>query len=306
MKSLLVAILLFLAFFCQTAFGQDPTPVRVVIWDEQQPAQKGIYPNFIGNYLAEQLQAKPGLTVKSVGLESAQQGLSADVLDHCDVLVWWGHVRQREIKPEKGREIVARIKAGKLSLITLHSAHWSTPFVEAMYERARTDTLKDVPAADRGKVKFKETFPPLAAPKAGDPLTPSATIDQIANGTWEIALTQAICCFPVYRVEGKPSHVTTLAPSHPIAKGLPGRFDIPQTELYGGPFHVPKPDTVIFQERWDSGETFSSGLWQLGRGWVFYFRPGHETYPVYKQPEVLKIIENAVRWMGTKPSPTAR
>jgi trehalose utilization protein len=33
---------------------------------------------------------------------------------------------------------------------------------------------------------------------------------------------------------------------------------------------------------------------------VFYFRPGHETYPIYRQAENLKVIENAVRWMGTE------
>ena len=29
---------------------------------------------------------------------------------------------------------------------------------------------------------------------------------------------------------------------------------------------------------------------------VFYFRPGHETYPIFYQPEVLRVISNAVRW----------
>ena len=51
------------------------------------------------------------------------------------MLVWWGHVRNAEVQPETGKKIVERIKAGKLSLIALHSAHWSTPFVEAMNER---------------------------------------------------------------------------------------------------------------------------------------------------------------------------
>lgn len=28
------------------------------------------------------------------------------------------------------------------------------------------------------------------------------------------------------------------------------------------------------------------------QGKVFYFRPGHETFPVYHQPEVLQVISN--------------
>ena len=55
------------------------------------------------------------------------------------MLIWWGHVRHAEITPETGRSIVQRIKDGKLSLIAIHSAHWSTPFVEAMNERTRID-----------------------------------------------------------------------------------------------------------------------------------------------------------------------
>jgi trehalose utilization protein len=299
---LLSLVLLSLSCMSLPGLAADgKSAIRVVVWDEQQPAQKTIYPNFLGNYLAEQLKAKPGLAVTSVALGSPEQGLATEVLDNCDVLIWWGHVRQREIKPPKGREIVARIKAGRLSLIALHSAHWSTPFVEAMYERGREDARAQVPAADRANVKLQETFPALSAPKADTPLTPSATVKQLADGAWEVKLTQSICCFPVYRVEGKPSHVKTLLPSHPIAKGLPVEFTIPHTELYGGPFHVPKPDAVIFQEKWDTGETFPSAVWKVGQGWVFYFRPGHETYPIFKQSEVMQVLENAVRWMGEKP-----
>lgn len=66
----------------------------------------------------------------------------------------------------------------------------------------------------------------------------------------------------------------------------------------GGAFHVPPPDEVVFQEDWDKGERFTSGcVWKVGRGRVFYFRPGHETFPIYKQAEPLRVVENAVRWM---------
>ena len=71
-----------------------------------------------------------------------------------------------------------------------------------------------------------------------------------------------------------------LRPDHPIAAGIPAEFELPQTEMYDEPFHVPEPDEVILEERWASGEWFRSGaVWKLGRGKVFYFRPGHETFP---------------------------
>lgn len=101
---------------------------------------------------------------------------------------------------------------------------------------------------------------------------------------------------------GRPCHVTTLLPDHPIATGLPRHWDIPQTEMYDEPFHVPPPDQVIFEEKWDLGEHFRSGcVWNIGKGKVFYFRPGHEIDPVYKQELPLRVIENACRWLGAHP-----
>ncbi len=109
------------------------------------------------------------------------------------------------------------------------------------------------------------------------------------------------CCFPGYRPDGKPSFLNTKLPDHPIAKGIPKSFQVAGTEMYNEPFHVPDPDQVVFEERWPTGEWFRSGaVWNIGRGKLFYFRPGHETYPVYKQKIPLQIIENAVRWMAAE------
>ena len=310
-KALVAGVAALAALACGGAAAQDkakekeePRSVRVVVWDERQPRQKKAYENFLGNEIAEYLEACKGLTVKSVAPSDPQQGLAKDVLDACDVLIWWGHVRQRDVKPATGKEIVSRIKAGKLSLITLHSAHWSTPFVEAMNERARMDALAKLKPDDHAKATIKEVnFKPFRPPKKNDTITPSAEQRRAADGRIEITLTLPNCCFPVYRADGKPSEVRTLLPKHPIARGVPDKFTIPQTEAYGEPFHVPEPDAVIFEERWKTGEWFRSAcLWKLGKGWVFYFRPGHETYPIFKQPNPQKILENAVRWLGSKPA----
>ena len=126
--------------------------VRVVVWDEQQPEQKKVYTNFLGNQIAGYLRTLPHLSVKSVSLSDPEQGLSEETLNDCDVLIWWGHVKHGAVKEQKAKEIVQRIKAGKLSLIALHSAHWSEPFVQAMQERARTDAAKSFRPSD--KVEF--------------------------------------------------------------------------------------------------------------------------------------------------------
>ena len=295
----LAALLVFLA---GAVPGLSAEPVRVLVWDEQQPAQKQAYENFLGNQIAGFLKKQPGLTVTSARLDDPDQGLSPGALDNCDVLIWWGHQRQSEIGDDKANDIVRRIQAGRLSLIALHSAHWSQPFVAAMRERARQEALASLSPAERASARMIETnlFANFRTPPKYDSLrTPSVIYRKPPEGPVEVRLMLPNCCFPAYRPDGQPSQMRVLKPEHPIARGLPAIFTIAQTEMYDEPFHVPPPDEVVLEERWASGEWFRSGaVWNLGKGKVFYFRPGHEIYPVFKDPNVLRVIENAVRWLA--------
>ena len=139
-------------------------------------------------------------------------------------------------------------------------------------------------------------------PKQFDPPTPRIEIGKLIKGEEQkilIVLYLPNCCFPAYADRGTPSEIKVLDPEHPITKGLPARFELPQTEMYADPFQVPKPDAVLFEESWKEGETFRSGLiWNLGKGKVFYFRPGHETYPIFLQKIPLQILTSTARWMG--------
>ena len=289
-----LASLLFAGFLIQSA---GAAPIRVVVWDEQQPAQKEAYPNFLGNQIASYLLTVPNLSVRSVSINDPEQGLSDSVLEDCQVLVWWGHVRHGEVSATKAKRIVQRIQEGKTCLVALHAAHWSMPFVEAMNERTRQDTQKTLGADSNLKLEYIE--PPRHAPKAGEPLTPSVNVQTNPDGSKVAKVTLPLCVFPSWRADGAPSHVTTLLPDHPIAKGIPLRFDVPHTEMYNEPFHVPAPDSVIFEEKWDLGEHFRSGcVWNLGKGKIFYFRPGHEIYKVYFEPIPLQIVANAVKWLA--------
>ncbi|MCS7061387.1 MAG: ThuA domain-containing protein [Anaerolineae bacterium] len=86
-------------------------------------------------------------------------------------------------------------------------------------------------------------------------------------------------------------------PGHPIAQGLPDYFELPEEEMYGEHFGIPEPDELVFVSWFTGGEVFRSGCcWYRGMGKVFYFRPGHETYPTYYDEHVRKVIANGVRW----------
>jgi trehalose utilization protein len=278
-------------------------PLRVLVWDEQQPEQKqGYGEKFLGETLAAHLAKLPGLAVKTAKLDEADQGLSDAALDATDVLIFWSHRRAKEQDDVRAGAVVKRVKEGKLGFIGLHSAHWAKPFVRLMQERAKADALKQVPEAERATAKweFVNDAPYYKLIGRASRITPY--VEKAEGAVLRLTLPQ--CVFPAYRNDGMPSHVTTLLPQHPIAAGLPAQWDIPRTEMYGEPFHVPQPDEVVFEEKWDKGEHFRSGcVWSLGQGRVFYFRPGHETYPIFQQAETLRVIENAVRWMSTHSKP---
>jgi len=110
-------------------------------------------------------------------------------------------------------------------------------------------------------------------------------------------------CSLKWRESTDKERLWCVLPSHPIAAGLGEHFVIEREEMYGEPFGIPTPDELVFISWFTGGEVFRSGAtWRRGHGRIFYFRPGHETYPTYHQAEVQRVILNAVRWAR----PTAR
>jgi trehalose utilization protein len=104
-------------------------------------------------------------------------------------------------------------------------------------------------------------------------------------------------CSLRWREAGENERIWVIEPSHPIADNLGPYIDIPEVEMYGEHFDIPAPDTLVFISWFKGGEVFRSGCcYNRGRGKVFYFRPGHETHPIYYQAEVQQVIANAARW----------
>jgi len=100
-----------------------------------------------------------------------------------------------------------------------------------------------------------------------------------------------------WREVGEKERLWVVDPSHPVAAGVPETFTLPHTEMYGEPFELPDDGKIVFQSWYEGGNVVRSGVaFRRGAGKVFYFAPGHETYPIYHDANILKVIGNAVRW----------
>lgn len=110
-------------------------------------------------------------------------------------------------------------------------------------------------------------------------------------------------CSLTWREAGEKERLWVCNPGHPIVQELGPYFEVPNSEMYGEPFGIPVPEEQIFISWFEGGEVFRSGAtWKRGNGKIFYFSPGHETYPIYQQPEIKLVLKNAVHWAAPEGS----
>ena len=104
-------------------------------------------------------------------------------------------------------------------------------------------------------------------------------------------------CQLKWREVGEREVLWVTRPGHPVLAGIDDHFIIEHTEMYGEHFDIPEPDETILISSFAGGEVFRSGCtFRRGAGKIFYFRPGHETFPIFHDPNVQRILTNAVRW----------
>lgn len=147
-----------------------------------------------------------------------------------------------------------------------------------------------------------------------------AVVERVQQRVWEgmglvvlhsAHLSKIFCrlmgtsCKLRWREAGERERLWIVNPSHPIADGLEGEFfELPHTEMYGEFFDIPPPDELVFISWFEGGEVFRSGCtFRRGKGKIFYFRPGHETFPIYHDANVRRVVANAVRWAAPSGSP---
>lgn len=112
-------------------------------------------------------------------------------------------------------------------------------------------------------------------------------------------------CDLKWREADEKERLWVVDPTHPITEGIGEYIELPKEEMYGEHFDIPNPDELVFLSWFEGGEVFRSGAtFKRGRGKIFYFRPGHETYPTYYNPEIQQVIKNAAKWACNTNTPT--
>ncbi len=104
-------------------------------------------------------------------------------------------------------------------------------------------------------------------------------------------------CNLKWREENDHERLWVVSPGHPIAEGVGEYIELEHEEMYGEFFDIPQPETLVFVSWFSGGEIFRSGCcYTRGQGKIFYFRPGHESIPTYHNPQIQRVISNAVQW----------
>ena len=216
--------------------------INVTIWNEFRHEKtneivKKLYPLGMHKAISDGISADD-LNIRLASLDDPEHGLTEEVVNSTDVLLWWGHCHHGDVKDEIVKRVHKRVLEG-MGLIVLHSGHFSKIFKAVM-------------------------------------------------GT---------NCSLKWREVGEKMRLWNIEPSHPISQGIGEYFELKNEEMYGERFDIPQDGKIIFISWFEGGEVFRSGVaFERGHGKVFYFSPGHETYPTYYDKNVLKVIGNAVHW----------
>ena len=218
--------------------------IKVTIWNEFRHEKsdeevRNVYPDGIHEELKKQLGVNKEFVIKTATLDEPENGLTDEVLNNTDVLLWWGHMSHEEVLDEVVEKVRQRVLHG-MGLIVLHSGHGSKIFTKLC-------------GTNTGELKWRE--------------------------------------------EGEKERLWVVDYSHPIVEGIEEYIELEHEEMYGEPFGIPAPDELVFISWFAGGEVFRSGVtYKRGLGKIFYFRPGHESYPTYKDKNVIKVLTNAINW----------
>jgi trehalose utilization protein len=106
--------------------------IQVTVWNEfwheqYQDNIKEVYPDGIHRVIAGHLEMQPDMEVRTATLYDAECGLTDEIIEQTDVLIWWSHMKHDEVPDEWVDKLYKRAIAG-MGTIFLHSSSGSKLF----------------------------------------------------------------------------------------------------------------------------------------------------------------------------------
>ena len=107
--------------------------IRVTVWNEfrhekSEQRVKDIYPNGIHETIKEILSVCDDLEIRTATLDEPEHGLTDEVLNNTDVLIWWGHMAHNCVSDETVAKVKERVYRHGMGFFPIHSGHHSKVF----------------------------------------------------------------------------------------------------------------------------------------------------------------------------------
>lgn len=137
--------------------------IRVTVWNEylhelENAGIGAIYPQGIHGTIEAFLNKEEDMQVRCATLREPEHGLTQAVLEHTDVLIWWGHKAHDQVDDAVVERVYRRVLEG-MGLIVLHSGHYSKIFKKLM---GTTCSLRWREAGEKERVWVVEQGHPIA------------------------------------------------------------------------------------------------------------------------------------------------
>lgn len=133
--------------------------IRVTIFCEHHQDRfepvKNVYPNGMHAAIAAAFAEEPSFRLTIATQDMPSHGLTKEVLEHTDVLIWWSHLDNNLLDDAVADEVCRRVVRDGMGFVALHSASFSKPWQRLLgieYEAGEWGRFRTMPKGERERL----------------------------------------------------------------------------------------------------------------------------------------------------------
>ncbi|GGA37183.1 ThuA domain-containing protein [Paenibacillus physcomitrellae] len=122
--------------------------------DRYEPV-KSVYPDGIHAAIAAAFAEEPGFQITIATQDMPSHGLTNEVLECTDVLIWWSHIDNHLLDDTVANEVCRRVVRDGMGFIALHSASFSKPWQRMLgieYEAGEWGRFRTMPKGEKERL----------------------------------------------------------------------------------------------------------------------------------------------------------